>query len=135
MTFVNPEIRNRIRLSVAAYAYEVRNDPIMTDAEFDILSTKIAPGVPTGDVKFDRFFSTYFTPHSGMWIHRHPDKAGLERVYKMLTRSYDELHNDDLFGPEKKEPVQVIEPVPRHMQCRRCKRDITKFPADGGCYC
>ena len=32
---INEEIRRRIRLSVAAYAYEVHNDSVMSDGEFD----------------------------------------------------------------------------------------------------
>ena len=41
MIGVNAEVRNRIRLSVAAYAYEYKDDPIMSDDEFDALSNKI----------------------------------------------------------------------------------------------
>ena len=36
MEGVNQEIRNRIRLSVAAYAYEYKDDPVMSDASFDV---------------------------------------------------------------------------------------------------
>jgi hypothetical protein len=39
----NSEIRNRIRVAAAAYAYEVENDPILTDAEFDALCLSINP--------------------------------------------------------------------------------------------
>ena len=35
------EIRNRIKLSVAAYAYEYHDDSIMSDAEFDKLALQI----------------------------------------------------------------------------------------------
>ena len=40
MEGVNQEIRNRIRLSVAAYAYEYKDDPIMSDDDFDKLAKK-----------------------------------------------------------------------------------------------
>ena len=40
---INQEIRNRIKLSVAAYAYEFEGDSIMTDHEYDELSLKINP--------------------------------------------------------------------------------------------
>ena len=40
---INQEIRNRIKLSVAAYAYEFKGDSIMTDHEYDELSRKINP--------------------------------------------------------------------------------------------
>ena len=38
MEGVNQEIRNRIRISVAAYAYEYKDDPIMSDENFDKLA-------------------------------------------------------------------------------------------------
>ena len=40
---INQEIRNRIKLSVAAYAYEFVGDSIMSDHEYDELSRKINP--------------------------------------------------------------------------------------------
>ena len=39
----NKEIRNRIKLSVAAYAYEFLGDSIMTDHQYDELSLEINP--------------------------------------------------------------------------------------------
>ena len=57
---VNEEIRNRIRLSVAAYAYEYKDDPVMSDAEFDELSQKINPTEKTGNRKLDNFFKKHF---------------------------------------------------------------------------
>ena len=52
----NKEIRNRIRLSVAAYAYEMRNESIMDDAEYDRLSKEIDVSETTGNKKMDNFF-------------------------------------------------------------------------------
>jgi hypothetical protein len=78
---VNPEIRNRIRLAVAAYAYEFENDPIMSDAEFDALATEINDWVATGNKKLDVFFRDKFLPDTGMWVHSHPDIPGLRRLY------------------------------------------------------
>lgn len=126
----NREIRNRIRISVAAYAYEVHNDPVMSDFEFDDLARKIMPIIPTGNAVMDQFFAAHFQPHTGVWVRFHPDTQGLERIYKMLTRNYDEVNNHDLFGPILEEPV-----ARRVEKCKRCGGDIHKFPADGGCYC
>jgi hypothetical protein len=76
-------------LSVAAYAYEVHDDPVMSDAEFDALADKINIQVVTGNETLDDFFREHFSPHTGQWIHNHPDKAGLERVYaKVFKRKY-----------------------------------------------
>lgn len=77
------ETRNRIRLAVAAYAYEVENDPILSDAEFDRLSALINPLVSTGNPRLDWFFLTEFSPATGLWVHRHPEIEGLRRIYWM----------------------------------------------------
>jgi hypothetical protein len=82
MTEVNPEIRNRIRLAVAAYAYEYCHDSIMSDHEFDELSLKIDPEAMTGDTKLDDYFKKHFEPATGMWVRQHPDKQGLRTAYE-----------------------------------------------------
>ena len=77
----NEEIRNRIRLSVAAYAYEYCDDSIMTDGEFDKLSLEINPNKKTGNVKLDNFFRKHFEPATGMWIRKHPEQYKLKSIY------------------------------------------------------
>ena len=79
---INQEIRNRIILAVAAYAYEYMDDPIMSDTEFDQLALKINPNEKTGNRKLDNFFKKHFMPDTGMWIHQHPEKEKLEFIYK-----------------------------------------------------
>ena len=75
------ERRNRIRLSVAAYAYEMHDDPVMSDAEFDALADKINVQVVTGNEMMDDFFREHFSPYTGQWIHKHPNKAKLDDIY------------------------------------------------------
>lgn len=84
MDGVNPEIRNRIRLSVAAYAYEFESDPIMSDAEFDALAGEIEDWEPTGNQVMDEFFRDEFLPDTGLWVHKHPDIEGLRRIYRQV---------------------------------------------------
>ena len=79
---INEEIRNRIKLSVAAYTYEYKNVSIMSDKEYDDLSYKINPEERTGNKKLDNFFKKHFEPATGMWVQKHPNKAGLENVYQ-----------------------------------------------------
>ena len=81
MTDISAERRNRIRLSVAAYAYEVLADPIMSDKEYDELAKKINKDVVTGDAVLDAFFKEHYSPDTGMWIYKHPDPNGLEKIY------------------------------------------------------
>jgi len=82
MEGVNQEIRNRIRLSVAAYAYEYKDDPVMSDASFDELSRQIDITVKTGNRKLDNFFKKHFEPDTGMWIRKHPERNKLDHIYR-----------------------------------------------------
>ena len=79
---INQEIKNRIRLSVAAYAYEYKDDPIMSDTEFDELAKKIDVSEKTGNRKLDNFFKKHFAADTGMWIHKHPERNKLEYIYE-----------------------------------------------------
>lgn len=78
------ERRNRVRLSVWAYAYELQNDTLASDEAFDKLALLIRPEVSTGNKKLDRFFRTHFDPSTGMWVRKHPDLKGLHRTYVRL---------------------------------------------------
>jgi len=79
---ISTERRNRIRLSVAAYAYEIASLPTMTDEKFDNLARKIQPSIRTGFELLDDFFAREFTAHSGMWIHKHPELQKIASIYK-----------------------------------------------------
>ena len=84
---INQEIRNRIKLSVAAYAYEFVGDSIMSDHEYDELSRKINPQEKTGNDMMDKFFQTQFQPDTGMWVRLHPEIKKLEYLYKKYYKS------------------------------------------------
>ena len=79
-----PETRRRIRVAVAAWAYEVHNDPLMSDAEFDALAREIDVDRSTANSHLDQWFALNFNPDTGMWVHDHPEPEGLERIYRML---------------------------------------------------
>lgn len=64
-------------LALAAYAYEVENDPIMSDATYDILS---ALSLEAG------------RQHTGMWVHE-MDQDHLAAVLK-ISRSFYPQHSD-----------------------------------------
>lgn len=80
------ERRNRIRLAVAAYAYEVKNNPILTDDEFDALAAAIDPAVTTGHPVYDEFFLTKFVPYTGLWVHDYPEPRKLDALYQRHMR-------------------------------------------------
>jgi len=81
------EIRNRIKLSIAAYAYEFEDDAIMSDHEFDELSLKINPEEKTGNDLMDKFFKNHFESHTGMWIRKHPEIKRLHSLYKKYYKT------------------------------------------------
>lgn len=81
---ITPEVerRNRIRLSVAAFAYECMGDSIMSDVEYDRLAYSIRPQLMTGRFNLDAFFLSRFSPDTGMWIHDHPELAKVRDTYE-----------------------------------------------------
>ena len=79
---VEKERKNRIKLSIAAYSYEVHSDSIMSDSEFDDLANKINVQTNTDNEIMDDFFKQEFNPYTGQWIHKHPNKDGLEKLYQ-----------------------------------------------------
>lgn len=75
--------RDRIRIAVAAWAYESGYRPIMSDQEYDDLSERVhrQRNIATGYSRLDRFFQRSFDPDTGMWVHRHPNVQGLINIY------------------------------------------------------
>lgn len=75
--------RDRIKVAVAAWAYEHGHHPIMSDKAYDELSQLVAAeiNIATGDHRMDRFFQRHFQADTGLWIHKHPDPRGLENIY------------------------------------------------------
>lgn len=80
MEGVNMERKRRIRVALAAYMYEIKDDPIMTDAEYDSLSYSINPEEETGNPLLDKFFREEFQPCTGQWIYNHPDISGIMTI-------------------------------------------------------
>ena len=78
---ISQEIRNRIKLSVYAYAYEYLNHSVVSDSQFDKLASEINPCVSTGNETLDKFFKNHFIPDTGMWIHKHPQLDGIKYLY------------------------------------------------------
>ena len=83
---INQEIKNRIKISVAAYAYEYLDTPVMSDSDFDALSQLIDTKNKTGNEMLDKFFEKHFVADSGMWIHKHPEKEKLKYLYERFYK-------------------------------------------------
>lgn len=87
MTTVSEERRNRIKLSVAAYAYEIDSNSIMSDGDFDSLCLKINVDIDTGNTLLDTFFRDEFNPSTGQWIHKHPELDGIRKIYEKYYKN------------------------------------------------
>ena len=89
-TPIEQEVRRRITVAVAAYAYEVLDISIMADHDFDRLAQTINPQQGTCHPLLDEFFAHRFSPMTGMWIHDHPElpkiKAIFERWYSGVVK-------------------------------------------------
>lgn len=74
---------SRIKVAVAAWAYENNHRPIMSDAAYDELSLLVDAerNIATGNHRLDRFFQRHFDKDTGLWIHAHPNIPGLENIY------------------------------------------------------
>jgi hypothetical protein len=83
---VEIERRNRIRVAVWAFAYELMNDTLVPDEVFDRVALQIDPKMPTGNLTLDKFFAAHFDPSTGMWVRRHPDLKGLAKAYARIKK-------------------------------------------------
>lgn len=81
------ERRNRILVSLWAYAYEFEDYSLVSDAVFDRKVSEIKPAISTGNVELDAFFRSEFSPITGMWVHKHPKLTKLKKLYNRLHRN------------------------------------------------
>ena len=82
---IEQERRNRIRVAIYAYAYELRDESLISDQEYDTLARSIQPNMRTGNDAIDKFFSQHYSADTGLWIHQHPQ---LERIAELYARYY-----------------------------------------------
>lgn len=78
------ETRRRIRVAVAAWAYEVLQDPIMDDAEFDELAKSIDLSIDTRRPDLDKWYRKNFQSYTGSWVHGHPERTRLNQIAEMV---------------------------------------------------
>lgn len=76
------EVWRRIKLSVAAYAYEYLDESIMSDSEFDMMCRQVNLKVDTGNKVCDKFFKKHFDPSTGQWIRKHPEIKKIASLYE-----------------------------------------------------
>lgn len=81
-TPVERERKRRIDLSVATYAYEIADRPIMSDAAWDEMAQGLNKFLMTGHPLLDEFFLVEFSPMTGLWIHKHPELAKVRHIFE-----------------------------------------------------
>ena len=79
---ISRETRNRIRLSVFAYAYEFEDNPLVDDGAFDELCGQINLDMSTRRPDLDDYFRREFNPSTGMWIRVHPELDKIKHIYE-----------------------------------------------------
>lgn len=84
------ETRRRIRVSIAAYAYEILLESIMTDHEYDELAKSIDLSIDTRRPDLDKWFRANYKDYTGSWIHNHPDRHRLNTITQNVVRAYHE---------------------------------------------
>ena len=98
---VEVERRNRIQLSIAAYAYEFQDEPLVSDADFDEAALQIRPEMDTGNPVMDAFFRKEFSASTGMWIRKHPDLPGIAYIHRRLASYLNQGENHDTSSTDQ----------------------------------
>ena len=80
---IERERRIRMRLCVAAYAYEIAGAPVIDDSTYDALALQSDVTVQTGHL--DDWWQREFQPHTGQWIHTHPELRRVGELFMRLT--------------------------------------------------
>jgi predicted small secreted protein len=78
---IEKQRRLRIKLCIAAYAYEFESESIISDAEFDKMCLDVDLTVDTENEMMDNYFKQHFDPSTGQWIHQHPEINKIKDLY------------------------------------------------------
>ena len=76
-------IKSRILIAVYAYAYEVHNQSIVPDCEYDEISKKVEEDIKVATLRpdLDKFYQENFSADTGMWVHKHPELSKIRWIY------------------------------------------------------
>lgn len=83
------EKKRRIQVALWAYAYEIKDDSLVSDAQYDETCLLIDTSIKTGNKEMDKFFQRHFDPSTGMWIHRHPGIKRLAEIYESIKDCHE----------------------------------------------
>jgi len=74
----------RAQVALWAFAYEIMNDSIVSDAVYDTRCLEVDLSVTTNRPDLDEWFKGNFQPYTGAWVHAHPEKIKLASLYERL---------------------------------------------------
>ena len=83
-TELEKERRRRINVALWAYAYEVENASLVSDATFDTVCGEVDLKIRTNNIKLDNWFKKNFDPCTGQWVYNHPELPKLKHLYNKL---------------------------------------------------
>lgn len=78
----------RIKVALAAYAYEILNTSVISDSQYDHYSSLINIAQSTDNKELDLWFKNNYTKESGMWIHRYLNKERLHNMKPILKAKH-----------------------------------------------
>lgn len=81
---VEIETKRRIKVCIAAYAYEFLNESLISDAEFDSECKLIDLSIDTNSPDLDAWFRAEFHPDTGQWVHKHPELRKLRTLAQKI---------------------------------------------------
>lgn len=76
--------RLRCRLAVWAWAYEGLNESLVDDHMFDKECLRVDLDVDTDSPEWDLWWRENFSPETGAWINKHPDKKRLTELVSIF---------------------------------------------------
>jgi len=79
-TEIDVETRKRIKVSVYAYLYEYAGISVISDSEYDQLALTIDLSINTRRPDLDKWFRDNFSPYTGMWIRKHPERQRIAEI-------------------------------------------------------
>lgn len=82
---VDAETRRRIQLAMWAYAYEIGDGPLVSDAVFDETASAVDLTVDTRRPDMDAFFRKEFDAYTGSWIWKHPELHIIGHLVRTVT--------------------------------------------------
>jgi len=113
-SLIEQERKRRINVSVWAYAYEIDNEPLVSDEEYDRECRLVDLSIETG--RLDEWFRANFQPDTGMWIHNHPELDRVENIYNLILQGRRRMKlsnliaSDDVIEEAFAQPVMKIAP-------------------------